>query len=147
MFRLYFRAFWGPEPEGGYDVDRPTRAGWAMAVPVGVLAVGATFIGGCSRCPAAGTWWTTGSRRRCRRPPTSSRPRDRARWSWASSASALAPVAIALAWWVFVADPGRRAPPARAPAAHPRAAAGPVPVRRGLRGGGGPARARPRATS
>ena len=34
MFRLYFRAFWGPPPEGGYDVPHPHPPGWAMVVPI-----------------------------------------------------------------------------------------------------------------
>ena len=45
MFRLYFRAFWGPAPEGGYDVPHPHPPGWAMVVPVTSSPIGATFIG------------------------------------------------------------------------------------------------------
>jgi NADH-quinone oxidoreductase subunit L len=44
MFRLLFRAFWGSDPEGGYE-PKPHPSGPAMAVPVLILAVGATFIG------------------------------------------------------------------------------------------------------
>ncbi len=45
MFRLYFRAFWGAGARGRLRVAHPHPAGWAMAVPVIVLAIGATFIG------------------------------------------------------------------------------------------------------
>ncbi len=39
MFRLYFRTFWGPEPERGYDVETPRPSRWPMSVSVAVLAV------------------------------------------------------------------------------------------------------------
>jgi NADH-quinone oxidoreductase subunit L len=44
MFRLLFRVFFATEPEGGYP-RRPHGSGWAMNVPVGILAV-LSVIGG-----------------------------------------------------------------------------------------------------
>jgi len=42
-FRAYFRAFEGPDREGGYGHLHPTN--WRMVVPIGVLTIGAAFIG------------------------------------------------------------------------------------------------------
>ena len=43
MFRLAEPS--GARHEGGWDVAHPHRPGWAMSVPVVLLAIGATFIG------------------------------------------------------------------------------------------------------
>jgi NADH-quinone oxidoreductase subunit L len=116
MFRMLFRAFWGPEPEGG-DARAPHGPGWAMSAPVTVLGVRAA-VGGLLQVP--GVWhpledWLE--------PVLFADPGLEATTtaeivvSVASVALALG--AIGLAWWVFVADPGRRlrllpAPGARA---------------------------------
>ncbi len=50
MFRMLFRAFWGPEPEGGYD-QHPHPSRWTMSAPVGLLAVLAA-VGGLLQIPA-----------------------------------------------------------------------------------------------
>jgi NADH-quinone oxidoreductase subunit L len=107
MFRLYFRTFWGPAPEGGYDVAHPRPAGWAMAVTVVVLAIGATFIGWLQ---VPGGWHLVDD---WLEPALIAAPDieiSTASEVTASVASvALCVVAIGLAWWVFVADPRRRA--------------------------------------
>jgi NADH-quinone oxidoreductase subunit L len=107
MFRLYFRAFWGPQPEGGWDVAHPHPSGWAMGVPVVVLAIGATFIGWLQ---VPGGWQLVDD---WLEPALTAAPDIEVTTTAeviASVASvALSAVAIAIAWWVFVADPGRRA--------------------------------------
>ncbi len=107
MFRLYFRAFWGPRPEGGYDVPHPHPSGRAMAVPVIVLAIGATFIGWLQ---VPGGWQLVDD---WLEPALTAAPDIEVTTTAeviASVASvALCLVAIAIAWWVFVADPRRRA--------------------------------------
>ena len=107
MFRLYFRAFWGPAPEGGYDVPHPHPPGWAMSIPVIVLAVGATFIGWLQ---VPGGWHLVDD---WLEPALTAAPDIEVTTATeviASVASvALSAIAIALAWWIFVADPGRRA--------------------------------------
>ena len=106
MFRLYFRAFWGRAPEGGYDVAHPHPPGWAMSVPVIVLAIGATFIGWLQ---VPGGWHLVDD---WLEPALIAAPDievSTAAEVVASVASvALCLVAIAIAWWVFVADPRRR---------------------------------------
>ena len=106
MFRLYFRAFWGPPPEGGYDVPHPHPPGWTMVVPIYVLAVGATFIGWLQ---VPGGWQLVDD---WLEPALTAAPDievSTAAEVIASVASVgLALVAIAIAWWVFVADPRRR---------------------------------------
>jgi NADH-quinone oxidoreductase subunit L len=106
MFRLYFRAFWGPPPEGGWDVPHPHAHGPAMGVSVTVLAIGATFIGWLQ---VPGGWHLVDD---WLEPALTAAPDievGTAAEVIASAASvALCLVAIGLAWWVFVADPGRR---------------------------------------
>jgi NADH-quinone oxidoreductase subunit L len=105
MARLLFRAFWGPEPEGGY-AHAPHAPTWVMSAPVVALAVLAAG-GGLIQVPGAwhllddwleptlfadpGLEVTTG-----------------AELVVGIASVALAIAGIALAWWVFVADPGRR---------------------------------------
>jgi NADH-quinone oxidoreductase subunit L len=106
MFRLYFRAFWGRPPEGGYDVAHPHQPGRAMSVSVIVLAIGATFIGWLQ---VPGGWQLVDD---WLEPALTAAPEievGTAAEVIASVASvALCLVAIAIAWWVFVADPRRR---------------------------------------
>jgi NADH-quinone oxidoreductase subunit L len=105
MFRLFFRAFWGPEPEGGYATP-PHEGGRAMAAPVAVLAVGATFIGFLQ---VPGGWQLVDD---WLEPTLLADPGLEATTSAEIIVSVvsvlLALGAIALAWWVFVADPARR---------------------------------------
>ena len=51
MFRLLFRTFNGPEPEGGYGVT-PHSSRWMMAAPVAVLAA-LSLLGGWIQVPDA----------------------------------------------------------------------------------------------
>jgi NADH-quinone oxidoreductase subunit L len=105
MFRLFFRAFWGPEPAGGY-AHAPHEAGWAMSLPVVILSIGAATAGFLQ---VPGGWhlvtdWLE---------PTiladpGLEPTTSAEWFVSIVSVSLAVVAIALAWWVFVADPERR---------------------------------------
>ncbi len=106
MFRLFFRAFWGPEPEGGYE-HAPHNPSWVMSAPVGVLAVLAT-VAGFLQVPGA-SWqpfkdWLD--------PVLVSAPdleaTTAAEWIVSITSVGLALVAIGIAYWVFVADPERR---------------------------------------
>jgi NADH-quinone oxidoreductase subunit L len=104
MFRLYFRAFWGTEPEGGY-AHRPHEGGLAMAFPVITLAVLST-VGGFLQIP--GGWhgiddWLD--------PALFSGNIEATNLTEAfvSTASVLLALAgLAVAWWAFAADPDRR---------------------------------------
>jgi NADH-quinone oxidoreductase subunit L len=106
MFRLYFRAFWGPPPPGGWDVAHPHPPGRAMTVSVAVLAVGATFIGWLQ---VPGGWHLVDE---WLEPALTAAPdiEVSAGVEWIASVASvgLCMAAIAAAAWVFVADPGRR---------------------------------------
>jgi NADH-quinone oxidoreductase subunit L len=113
MFRLYFRAFYGPEPAGGY-AKTPHEGGWAMAAPVAVLALGATFIGFLQ---VPGAWHLVND---WLEPALIAapdiEPTAAAEWIVSIVSVGLALAAIALAAWVFVLDPTRRTRLLRAPA-------------------------------
>ena len=64
MFRLYFRAFWGPAPEGGYDVAHPHPPGLGDGRAGGRARDRRDLHRLAAGARAAGTWWTTGSSRR-----------------------------------------------------------------------------------
>ena len=105
MFRLLFRTFLGPEPRGGYDAT-PHAARFGMNAPVAVLAVLAA-VGGLLQVP--GAWhaledWL--------HPVLADAPEvhvSTASEVIAGIASALVVAAgIAVAWYLFVADPDRR---------------------------------------
>ncbi len=113
MFRLYFRAFWGPEPAGGY-AKTPHEGGWAMAAPVSVLALGATFIGFLQ---VPGGWhlvndWLAPALTAA----PDIEPTAAEEWLVSIVSVGLALAAIAAAAWVFVLDPTRRTRLLRAPA-------------------------------
>jgi NADH-quinone oxidoreductase subunit L len=114
MFRLFFRAFWGPEPEGGY-ATAPHEARWTMSAPVAVLAVLAA-VGGLLQVPGAWHPLTTWLE-----PVLLADPGLEATTGAEIIVSVVSVVlaagAIALAWWVFVADPARRTRLLPAPAA------------------------------
>jgi NADH-quinone oxidoreductase subunit L len=113
MFRLYFRAFWGPDPVGGY-ARTPHEGGWAMAAPVTVLAIGATFIGWLQ---IPGGWHLVND---WLEPALIAAPdiEPTAAGEWIVSlvSVGLALAAIVIAAWVFVLDPTRRTRLLRAPA-------------------------------
>jgi len=107
MFRLYFRTFWGPAPEGGYDVDAPHPSRWTMSAPVIVLAV-LTTVGGWIQVPSG--WHLLSDWLEPVVPVDPAlEPTVTGEVVVAVVSVALGLVAIALAWWLFVADPGRRA--------------------------------------
>jgi NADH-quinone oxidoreductase subunit L len=114
MFRLFFRAFWGPEPEGGY-ATAPHEARWTMSAPVAVLAVLAA-VGGLLQVPGAWHPLTTWLE-----PVLLADPGLEATTGAEVIVSVVSVVlaagAVALAWWVFVADPTRRTRLLPAPAA------------------------------
>ncbi len=105
MFRLFFRAFWGPEPDGGY-AHAPHNPRWTMSAPVTVLAVLAT-VGGLIQIP--GVWHLL---RDWLEPALLADPGLEATTGAEIivivASEALAIAAIALAYWIFVADPERR---------------------------------------
>ena len=117
MFRLYFRTFWGPEPERGYDVETPRPSRWPMSVSVAVLAV-LTAVGGFIQVP--GGWHLVDDWLEPVVPVDPLlEPTVTGEVVVSVVSVVLALAAIALAWWLFVADPGGgrawRAP-CRAPA-------------------------------
>ena len=117
MFRLLFRAFVAPEPEGGYE-HPPHAAGWAMNVPVGVLTV-LVIIGGWLQVPygwhAISDWLEPVFADSLIAPIEPTHAQETA----TIIVSVIAAFGgIALAWYVFARDPSRRA---RAAAAAPEA--------------------------
>ncbi len=105
MFRLYFRAFGGPEREGGYH-PHPHMCGLAMAIPVGILAVLST-VGGFIQVPGGWQLVTTWLA-----PSLPAQPSiDPAGWVQAVTSIVsvtLAAIGIGVAWWLFGAGPERR---------------------------------------
>ncbi|MEQ9093677.1 MAG: NADH-quinone oxidoreductase subunit L [Miltoncostaeaceae bacterium] len=106
MFRLFFRVFHGPEPEGGYDVEHPHAPGPAMTIPVVVLAALAA-VAGFLQVPEA--WhpledWLA--------PAITAAPDLHPSGAQILismiGGTALALAAIWFAHWMYVADPGRR---------------------------------------
>ncbi len=105
MFRLYFRAFGGPEREGGYR-PHPHMCGLAMAIPVGILAVLST-VGGFIQVPGGWHLVTTWLA-----PSLPAQPSiDPAGWVQAVTSIVsvtLAAIGIGVAWWLFGAGSERR---------------------------------------
>jgi NADH-quinone oxidoreductase subunit L len=103
MFRLLFRTFNGPEPEGGYGTD-PHPSRWAMAAPVGVLAV-LSLVGGWIQVPHGWHWvldWLE---------PVIGKediPGGQAEAVTLVASIVVIAVGIGAAWWLFLADPSRR---------------------------------------
>jgi NADH-quinone oxidoreductase subunit L len=103
MFRLLFRTFSGPEPEGGYGTT-PHRSRWPMAAPVAVLAVLSLF-GGWIQVPRGWNWiidWLA---------PVIGResvPGEQAELVTLVTSVAVVAIGAGAAWWIFAADPGRR---------------------------------------
>jgi NADH-quinone oxidoreductase subunit L len=119
MFRLLFRVFIAPEPEGGYH-HAPHGAGWAMSAPVGILAV-FSVIGGWLQVPFGWhkitDWLDPVFADSLREPLEATHAQELATVIVSTSAAVLG---ILLAWHVFARDPGRRV---RAAAAMPQARA------------------------
>jgi NADH-quinone oxidoreductase subunit L len=104
MFRLLFRTFHGPEPDGGY-AHRPHPSGPAMTLPVVVLAVLAA-VGGWMQVPGGWTAVTdwlapvTG--------PALLEPSHAQEWITGVASTAVALIGIGVAWYLFAAGPRRR---------------------------------------
>ena len=105
MFRLFFRAFTGPEPEGGYH-PHPHPPSKIMVYPVMVLAVLAT-IGGLVDIP--GVWNPFGD---WLEPALTAAPDIEAttgeEWFATITSLILVGIGVSLAFWIFKADPQRR---------------------------------------
>jgi NADH-quinone oxidoreductase subunit L len=119
MFRLLFRVFVAPEPEGGYT-RAPHGAGWAMSLPVGILAV-LSIVGGWQQVPYG--WhtirdWLDPVFADSLLAPLEATHGQETATVIVSVVAALG--GIALAWYVFVRDPSRRT---RAAAVMPEARA------------------------
>ncbi len=114
MFRLFFRVFHAAEPDGGY-AHTPHGAGWAMSLPVGILAV-LSIVGGWIQVPFG--WhgirdWLepiVGDSR------LELEPTHAQEIATIATSTTVALLGILLAWYVFARDPSRRV---RAAAAMP----------------------------
>ena len=105
MFRLFFRAFTGPEPEGGYH-PHPHGPGRVMLYPVMVLAFLAT-VGGLVDIPGVGDPfgdWLDSSIPAA--PPLEAT--TGMEWFATITSLILVGIGVSLAWWIFKADPQRR---------------------------------------
>ena len=106
MFRMLFRAFAGPEPVGGYaHAPHPPRL-W-MTLPVMILAV-LSVIGGWIQVPFGGggiSDWLSPVLADVTAPLEPTRFGE---WLTVGFSTAAALGGIALAWWLFGADPERR---------------------------------------
>ncbi len=105
MFRMLFRAFFGPEPAGGYSPS-PHPSRWWMSVPVIILGI-LSIVGGWVQVPFGWTglsdWLDPVFAGVAVTEPT------HATEVVTIIASVIAAVGgIALAWWLFGADPERR---------------------------------------
>ena len=106
MFRLLFRAFFGPEPTGGY-AHAPHPSKWWMAVPVIILGV-LSFVGGWIQVPFGWTGisdWLAPVLADVQHPLEATNAQV---WLTIGFSTAAALGGIALAWWLFAADPERR---------------------------------------
>lgn len=105
MFRMLFRAFFGKEPAGGYDpTPHPSR--WWMSVPVIILGV-LSIVSGWVQVPFGWTEITTWL------DPvvagvTVTEPTHGTEIVTIIASVIAAAGGIALAWWLFGADPERR---------------------------------------
>jgi NADH-quinone oxidoreductase subunit L len=105
MFRMLFRAFFGPEPAGGYNPS-PHPSRWWMSVPVIILGI-LSIVGGWVQVPFGWTglsnWLDPVFAGVAVTEPT------HATEVVTIIVSVIAAVGgIALAWWLFGADPERR---------------------------------------
>jgi NADH-quinone oxidoreductase subunit L len=119
MFRLLFRVFVAPEPDGGY-AHAPHGAGWAMSVPVAVLAA-LSIVGGWIQVPfgwhAVTDWLEPVFADSLVDHPEVTHGQEVATLIVSVAAALLG---IALAWYLFAGAPDRRR---RAAAAAPNAQA------------------------
>ncbi|MFN8109060.1 MAG: NADH-quinone oxidoreductase subunit L [Thermoleophilia bacterium] len=105
MFRMLFRAFHGPEPDGGYE-HAPHPSGQAMAVPVIILGVLAT-VGGLIQIPSV-----SHNLRNWLEPSLLADPHIEASNGQELliivCSLAVAAIGIGTAWWLFGQGPERR---------------------------------------
>ena len=119
MFRLFFRVFVAPRPEGDYE-HAPHGAGWAMSAPVAILAV-LSIVGGWLQVPFGWhrvTDWLDPVFADSLLKPLEATHAQELATVVVSTCAAFG--GILLAWYVFARDPGRRI---RAAAAMPHARA------------------------
>ena len=119
MFRLLFRVFVAPRPDGEYE-HTPHGAGWAMSVPVGILAVLA-IVGGWLQVPfgwhTITDWLDPVFADSLLEPLEATHAQELATIIVSVCAAA---GGILMAWYIFARDPSRRV---RAAAAMPNARA------------------------
>ena len=106
MFRLLFRAFFGPEPSGGY-AHAPHPSKWWMAVPVIILGV-LSLVGGWIQVPFGWTGMSDWLAPVLADVPHPLEPSNAQAWLTIGVSTAAVLGGIALAWWLFAADPERR---------------------------------------
>ena len=106
MFRLLFRAFFGPEPEGGYHpAPHPSR--WWMSVPVVILGILAV-VGGWLQVPFGWTELRDWLEPVTGEGPAILEPTHATEVVTIIASVIMAGLGIWLAWWLFGADPERR---------------------------------------
>ncbi len=105
MFRMFFRVFHGPEPEGGY-AHAPHPSGPAMTLPVIVLAVLST-VGGLIQVPTVNHWLDSWLDVSLMADPALEASHA-TEWRTMTMSVIAAAAGIGLAWFIFAADGGRR---------------------------------------
>lgn len=106
MFRLLFRAFFGPEPAGGYQpAPHPSR--WWMSVPVLILGV-LSIVGGWLQIPFGWTGMSEWLEPVIGQSTGLLEPTHGTEIVTIAVALVMALAGIGLAWWLFGADPDRR---------------------------------------
>lgn len=106
MFRLLFRAFFGPEPQGGYHpAPHPSR--WWMSVPVVILGILA-IVGGWLQVPFGWTGLRDWLDPVIGEGPAILEPTHTTEVITIIASVVMAGLGIWLAWWLFGADPERR---------------------------------------
>ena len=106
MFRLLFRAFFGPEPAGGYQpAPHPSR--WWMSVPVVILGV-LSIVGGWLQIPFGWTGMSEWLEPVIGQSTGLLEPTHGTEIVTIAVALVMALAGIGLAWWLFGADPERR---------------------------------------
>jgi NADH-quinone oxidoreductase subunit L len=106
MFRLLFRAFFGPEPQGGYT-PKPHPSRWWMSVPVIILGI-LSIVGGWVQIPFGWTEISNWLDPVLGSGPEIVEPTHTTEVVTMITAVVMAIGGIGLAWWLFGADPQRR---------------------------------------
>ncbi len=106
MFRLLFRAFFGPDPKGGYDPAPHPSTKW-MAVPVIILGV-LSIVSGWVQVPFGWTGISDWLAPVLADVPHPLEPSNAAEVLTMTFSTLVVLGGIGLAWWLFAADPQRR---------------------------------------